>query len=122
MSRMTALVCKSCLKPVLKDQLVFDDGQPKHRQCMLDQRRPPPAPSVQTPTPSARVKSQEMRTDVARQPANHVVASGTNGYDVETASGQRITPEPVPLEKAQSLADAATKPKSKDRPKPTGRK
>ena len=126
MSRMTALRCKLCMKPILKDQLVLYDGQPQHRECMLEARRaqkaPPPAVAQSTPTPAVRVKSQELRTDAVRQPAHRVVADNGAGFNVETAAGQRITAESVPLATAQSIAEKAGKPKSKDKPKPTGRK
>src|SRR3990167_4393456 len=126
MSRMTALRCKLCMKPILKDQLVLHDGQPQHRECMLEARRaqkaPPPAVAPPTPTPAERVKSQELRTDPVRQPAHRVVADNGAGFNGEPAAGQRIPADSVPLATAQSIAEKAGKPKSKDKPKPTGRK
>ena len=126
MSRMTAHRCKTCAKPIIKDVLVFDDGKPKHRDCMLAERRaqeqPLAASPPPTPTPAERVKSQTARTDVVRQPNHRVVAAKDGGFDVETTAGARITPEPVPLKAAQNLADKASKPKSKDKPTPRGRK
>ena len=117
MSRMTAHRCKTCSKPIIKEVLVFDDGKPKHRECMLAERR------NQRHTPAERVKSQTVRTDVTRQPNHRVVAAeDRGGFDVETNAGTRITPEPVPLKEAQQIADKASKPKSKDKPTPKGRK
>jgi hypothetical protein len=127
---MTAHRCKTCSKPIIKEVLVFDDGKPKHRECMLKDRRPPaeeirqdfPAPTPPTPMPAERVKSQTARTDVVRQPNHRVVDTGNGGFEVETTAGTRITPEPVPLKEAQQIADKASKPKSKDKPTPKGRK
>ena len=131
MSRMTAHRCKTCAKPIIKDVLVFDGGKPKHRECMLAERRRPlaedfrwdlPGPAPQTLTPAERVKSQMARTDVVRQPNHRVVAAKDGGFDVETTAGARITPEPVPLKAAQKIADKASKPKSRGKPTPKGRK
>jgi hypothetical protein len=132
---MTAHRCKTCSKPIIKEVLVFDDGKPKHRECMLAERRNQrhtpaenfrpdlSAPTPAAPTPAERVKSQTVRTDVTRQPNHRVVAAeDRGGFDVETNAGTRITPEPVPLKEAQQIADKASKPKSKDKPTPKGRK